>query len=256
MKSVNYELKDFLDEKVDQFNQPQFIENDPVLVPHQFEEKEDIEIAGFLTASIAWGQRKTIIKNAVLLMKLMDNDPYRFIMSANKKDISVFHRFVHRTFNGEDCMFFIRSLINIYRNKGGIHNIFHEAIQNGGNIKDGLIAFRKTFFEIDHPKRTRKHISDIQKKSAAKRLNMYLRWMIRNDGKVDFGIWKDIAPSKLYIPLDVHTGNISRKLGLLDRNINDWQSVEELTEKLKQICPEDPIKYDYALFGLGAIEKF
>jgi uncharacterized protein (TIGR02757 family) len=252
------DLKEFLEEKYHQYNQKFFIEHDPISIPHQFSKKEDIEIAGFLAATIAWGQRKTIISNANKLVQLMDMQPHPFILEHSKKDLKAFEKFVHRTFNGTDCTFFIRSLQNIYKKHKGLENVFSKGIQKDDeNIQNAIGNFRKVFFETEHENRSRKHISDPDSKSSAKRLCMYLRWMVRQDNKgVDFGIWKSIDPSLLCLPLDVHTGNISRKLNLLKRKQNDWQAVEEITSVLKKFDDKDPIKYDFALFGLGAFEKF
>jgi len=237
------DLKDFLDEKVEEYNRPVFIETDPIQVPKQFSEKENIEIAGFLAATIAWGNRPAIIKNALRLMALMDNQPYDFVAQASMEEISRLQKFVHRTFNGDDCIYFIRSLRNIYQNHGGLQSVFEK-------------GFYSVFFELDG-ERTRKHISNVQKGASAKRLNMFLRWMVREDKRgVDFGLWKGIQASKLMLPLDVHTGNTGRKLGLLQRKSNDWNAVEEITAALREFDPEDPIKYDFALFGLGVFEKF
>jgi uncharacterized protein (TIGR02757 family) len=251
------EIKSFLDEKFDLFNRESFIQTDPIQIPKQFTRKEDIEIAGFLSATIAWGQRPSIIKNGKSLMERMDAQPYEFIVNASDDDLKVFQDFKHRTFNGEDCIFFLRSLRSIYVDHGGLEAVFSKGYQNGGDIKTALAFFRKVFLETDHLQRSEKHISNVEKKSAAKRLNMYLRWMVRSDERdVDFGLWKEIPSSALYLPLDVHTGNIGRKLGLLKRKQNDWQAVEEITNQLRSFDPSDPVKYDYALFGLGAFEKF
>ncbi|MGQ0829629.1 MAG: TIGR02757 family protein [Bacteroidota bacterium] len=248
------ELKEFLEEKYDKYNCIDFIESDPISIPHQFTKKEDIEISGFLAATIAWGQRVTIINNANKLMKLMDEDPYNFILNAKEKDLKRFSDFKHRTFNGIDILFFIKSLQNIYKNHGGLQKMFNysEAIKS-------ITCFRDIFFSIGHPSRTCKHVSDPSKNSSAKRLCMYLRWMVRNDKRgVDFGIWKDsqLLPSQLMCPLDIHSGRVARKLGLLHRKQNDWKAVEELTTSLRQLDASDPIKYDFALFGLGVFEKF
>lgn len=247
------DLKAFLDEKYLKYNNTSFIETDPIQIPHQFSEKENIEIAGFLAATIAWGQRKTIINNSLKLMKWMDNNPIDFLLNASENDYKPFLDFKHRTFNGEDCVFFIKSLRNIYLNHGGLEEIF----SYGSSVREGLINARKIFFSIEHPATSNRQFSNVEKKSAAKRLNMYLRWMVRNDNSgVDFGIWDKISPSQLYLPLDVHTANVSRQLGLLTRKQNDWQAVEELTGRLREFDPNDPVKYDFALFGLGAFENF
>lgn len=246
------ELKSFLDEKHEEYNVPGFILNDPVSIPHQFEKKEDIEIAGFLTATIAWGNRKSIIKNAEKLMKGMGYFPYEFILNATEKDFSAFETFVHRTFNGIDTIFFLKALKNIYLNHGGLEQVFNDGFLKDKTLKSAIHHFRDVFFELPHETRTEKHVANVFKKSTGKRLCMYLRWMVRNDGHgVDFGIWKQIPSSALMLPLDVHTGNISRKLGLLVRTQNDWQAVEEVTHKLVELDSADPVKYDFALFGLG-----
>jgi uncharacterized protein (TIGR02757 family) len=258
MKKVDLNIKDFLDEKYLLFNNRSFIETDPIQIPHAFTKKEDIEIAGFLAATIAWGQRKTIIGNAQKLMLWMDNAPHDFILDHSPKEITTFKKFVHRTFNGVDCVFFIKSLQNIYLKHGGLENVFAKSLKkNDTNIKNSIVGFREIFLNTKHDARSDKHISNPNAKSSAKRLCMYLRWMVRNDKKgVDFGIWKKINASQLCLPLDVHTGNVSRKLGLLKRTQNDWQAVEEITSVLKQFDKTDPVKYDFALFGLGAFEGF
>ena len=259
-KPTKSELKEFLEEKYDKYNRVDFIESDPISIPHQFSKKEDIEISGFLAATIAWGQRITIINNANKLLKLMDHDPYDFILNAKEKDLKRFADFRHRTFNGIDAAFFIKSLQNIYKNHGGLQNAFN-LIPNASTSKEGtilnaIINFRKIFFSIDHPYRTGKHVSNPSENSSAKRLCMYLRWMVRNDRRgVDFGLW-EIPASLLMCPLDIHSGNVARKLGLLKRNQNDWKAVTELTTNLKVLDARDPVKYDFALFGLGVFEKF
>ncbi|HEX7411508.1 MAG TPA: TIGR02757 family protein [Bacteroidales bacterium] len=251
-------LFDFLEEKADQYNNPIFIESDPISIPHLFQRKEDIEIAAFFAATIAWGQRPTIIRNAQRLMHLMDDSPYEFITGTVPSDLTRFSSFVHRTFKGEDVMFFVHSLQNIYRNHGGLETVFNHTLNEpGADAKDGLQYFRQVFFSIPFPNRTRRHVADVIAGSAAKRLNMFLRWMVRNDKRgVDFGIWKGIGMNKLYCPLDVHSGQVARKLGLLSRTQNDWKAVEELTAALRTFDPDDPVKYDFALFGLGVFEKF
>jgi uncharacterized protein (TIGR02757 family) len=258
MKRGETNIKDFLDEKFLLFNNRSFISTDPIQIPHSYSKKEDIEISAFLTATIAWGQRKTIIANSQKLMLWMDNAPHDFILDHSSKEIAPFKKFVHRTFNGVDCVFFIKSLQNIYVKHGGLENAFAKGLKkNDADVKNAITGFRKIFLEIKHDKRSDKHVSDPEAKSSAKRLCMYLRWMVRNDKKgVDFGIWKKINPSQLCLPLDVHTGNVSRKLGLLKRTQNDWQAVEEITSVLKQFDSADPVKYDFALFGLGAFEGF
>jgi len=251
------DLKAFLEEKHHKYNREEFIESDPIQIPKQFEDTKDIEIAGFLSATIAWGQRRTIIANMNALLKRMHNTPYDFIINAEDEDMEAFSDFKHRTFNGEDCIFFLKSLKNIYQNHGSLGDIFQHSYQKKGNIPEAIQTFRNIFFEIPHPGRTKKHVADISKKSSAKRLNMFLRWMVRRDKQgIDFGIWDKIKMKDLFIPLDVHSGNVARELGLLKRKQNDWKAVEELTDKLREFDPEDPVKYDYALFGLGVFEKF
>ncbi|MDF1672416.1 MAG: TIGR02757 family protein [Vicingaceae bacterium] len=247
------EIYQLLEEKYDLFNRKSFIESDPISIPHLFTKKQDIEIAGFLAATIAWGQRKTIINNANKLVKLMDNSPYDFVTQHQPKDLERFIDFKHRTFNSIDISYFITSLKNIYTN----HNSLESVFSNNENMQTNISHFKQVFFEIEHPKRTTKHVSDPLKNSAAKRINMFLRWMVRQDNKgVDFGIWKSINQKNLMCPLDVHSGNVARKLGLLTRKQNDWKATEELTINLRKFDKEDPIKYDFSLFGLGVFEKF
>lgn len=258
MKVQLKEIKELLDEKYFQFNNTSFIETDPISIPHQFTKKEDIEIAGFLIATIAWGQRISIINNGNKLMRLMNHEPYEFIMNFSKKDALRFENFVHRTFNPTDCIFFLNSLKNIYTKHKGLEYAFSVNISEDENdVKNAITNFRELFLSIPHQSRSDKHISNPSAKSSAKRLCMYLRWMVRKDKHgVDFGIWQSIKPSQLCLPLDIHTGNVSRKLGLLTRTQNDWQAVEEITSVLREFDKKDPIKYDFSLFGLGAFEGF
>lgn len=253
---TNVELKSFLDEKVELYNNLSFIESDPIQIPHLFSVKEDIEIAGFLSATIAWGNRKMIIKNAYRMMDLMGNAPYDFVMSHTENDLERLESFVHRTFNELDFTSFIKGLQHIYTNHNGLEAIFTKH-QEPESMQKSITEFKKTFFEIPHQHRTEKHISDPMNGSAAKRINMYLRWMIRQDNKgVDLGIWKNISPALLSCPLDVHSGNVARKLGLLTRKQNDGKAVIELDTKLRKLDSNDPAKYDFALFGLGIFEGF
>jgi uncharacterized protein (TIGR02757 family) len=250
------DLKDFLDEKVLKYNQPFFIETDPIQIPKNFSGKENIEIAAFLTATIAWGNRLSIIKNATKLMALMDNQPHDFVLNAPTSDLRNLEHFVHRTFNSADCVYFIGALRNIYQNHNGLQTIFETGFKKDNTIKSALIQFYSLFFECDG-ERSRKHVSNVERGASAKRLNMFLRWMVRNDkSNVDFGLWNGIPQSALMLPLDIHTGNVARKLGLLQRKSNDWKAVEEVTQSLRGFDSADPIKYDFALFGLGAFEKF
>jgi len=250
------ELRDFLNEKVDLFNRPDFIDSDPIQVPHLFSRKEDIEIAGFLAATIAWGNRTMIIRNAKKLMELMDNEPLEFVMHATDADKKPFSNFVHRTFNADDLLYFLSSLKNIYSNHGGLEKAFAGDI-NAPFSQTNIHHFKQLFFALPHLARTQKHVSDPLKGSAAKRLNMMLRWFVRKDKRgVDFGIWNSISPSDLSCPLDVHSGNVARKLGILKRKQNDAKALQELDTALRQMDPLDPVKYDFALFGLGVFEGF
>jgi uncharacterized protein (TIGR02757 family) len=256
MKMSKSDLKEFLDEKADLYNCPAFVESDPISIPHQFSGKEDIEISGFLAATIAWGNRKMILKNANRIVSLLDSSPFDFIINSEESDLVRMEGFVHRTFNSSDLVYFIRALKNIYRNKGGLEKIFNE-FKTEDSLQPAIHKLHEIFFELPHNKNTERHVSDPFKGSAAKKINMFLRWMVRRDGRgVDFGIWKRIDPSELFIPLDLHSGNTARKLGLLKRKVNDWKAVEELTAHLREFDPADPVKYDFALFGLGVNEAF
>lgn len=249
------ELKEFLDEKVVLYNTSQFIDSDPIQIPHTFQQKEDIEIAAFLTATIAWGNRKMIINNAKKLMNIMGNSPYDFVMNYQQDAYEEINTFVHRTFNSIDLDYFLLALQHIYNNHKGLEEIFSR--DQTVPLQYRISAFKQVFFEIPHEKRTEKHISDPLKGSAAKRINMFLRWMVRQDRNgVDFGIWKSIAPAELSCPLDVHSGNVARKLGLLTRKQNDAKALTELDTNLRKLDAKDPVKYDFALFGLGVFEKF
>ena len=249
------ELKEFLDEKAALYENSDFTESDPIQIPHQFSIKEDIEIAGFLSAMIAWGNRKMIINNATKMMDLMGNSPFDFVLNHTEDDLAKFEGFVHRTFNAEDFKFFVKSLKNIYQNHNGLEAVLQN--KTSDNYQLAIHNFKKIFFEIPHLQRTEKHISDPVKGSAAKRINMFLRWMVRDAKKgVDFGIWKSHNPAYLHCPLDVHTGNIARKLGILKRKQNDWKAIQELDKTLREFDKKDPVKYDFALFGLGVFEKF
>jgi uncharacterized protein (TIGR02757 family) len=248
-------VKELLDQKYLVYCQNHFIADDPISIPHLFDRKEDIEIAAFLTATISWGQRGTILKNAHRFLKLMDHSPYEFTVLSGKDDLRALESFKHRTFNGIDFKFFVESLKNIYVNHSGLEQAFLKP--ENDEIKSSIMQFRDIFFSIPFPARTLKHIADPSAGSSAKRINMFLRWMVRNDENgVDFGIWKSLSPSQLYCPLDVHTGNVARKLGLVKRKQNDWRALEELMLHLRLFDPQDPAKYDFALFGLGIFEKF
>ncbi|MEN8929055.1 MAG: TIGR02757 family protein [Flavobacteriales bacterium] len=252
------ELRDFLDSKVELYNTPDFIEEDPISIPHTFSRKEDIEIAGLLSATIAWGQRKTIIKNCFSMMEMMDNSPFDFIMNHEKSDLEIFKDFKHRTFNSTDLICFVIQLQRIYKEKGGLELVFSSGLNDSSlDCSSAIENFRTIFLQgvtVDQM-RTMKHVSSPAKGSASKRLIMFLRWMVRNDQKgVDFGIWKTISPRLLSCPLDVHSGNVARKLDILKRRQNDWRAVKELDEALRKMDSTDPAKYDFALFGLGVFE--
>lgn len=250
------ELKEFLDAKAAQYDHPKFLESDPLQIPHLFTQKADIEISAFLTATIAWGNRKSIINNASRLMGFLHQSPYDFVMHHQESDLEKLSTFVHRTFNGEDLNYFIRSLGHIYQHHGGLENVFSQGV-TPHSVQPAISAFKKVFFELPHPKRTTKHVSDPDRGSAAKRINMFLRWMVReNTTGVDFGLWKKIKPSQLSCPLDVHSGNVARKLNLLKRKQNDAKALAELDQNLRKLDSLDPVKYDFALFGLGVFEKF
>ncbi|SOC80212.1 TIGR02757 family protein [Salinimicrobium sediminis] len=250
------ELQEFLDFKVEQYNTAEFIETDPVQIPHLFSRKEDIEIAGFLTATISWGNRKSILKNAYSLMDLLDHTPYDFVMQHSAADLERLQQFVHRTFNGRDLIYFIRAFRHIYSEYKGPEHIFSN-YSNDHGLQTAIHEFKKIFFELPHEIRIEKHVSDPMKNSAAKRINMFLRWMVRNDNKgVDLGIWNSISPAQLSCPLDVHSGNVARKLGLLKRKQNDAKALAELDKHLRKMDPVDPVKYDFALFGLGVFENY
>ena len=256
MKLKKSEMKEFLDEKVELYNRPEFIELDPISIPHRYSKKEDIEISGFLAATLAWGNRKMILRNADRMMSLLEDTPFDFIMNSGEQDLERMYGFVHRTFNSADLIYFIKALKHIYTKKGGLESIFNK-YSTADSLQLAVHELKMIFFELPHSKRTERHISDPFKGSAAKKLNMFLRWMVRKDNKgVDFGLWKFISPSGLSCPLDVHSGNVARKLGLLSRKQNDSKAVSELDRNLRELDKEDPVKYDFALFGLGIFEKF
>jgi len=253
----NTDLKEFLDSKVDQYNKPNFIQNDPIQIPHAFSKKQDIEIAGLFAAILAWGQRITIINNCNDLIRKMDMAPYDFILNHKEHDLSRFLGFKHRTFNNTDLLYFIAFLKSYYEKHESLESLFL-VNPKAENVEQGLVNFHHQFFSLpDCPSRTRKHIATPERKSACKRINMYLRWMVRGDNNgVDFGIWKRISPSQLVCPVDLHVERVARKLRLIKRKQADWQTAVELTNQLKKFDPIDPVKYDFALFGLGIEEKF
>lgn len=246
------DLKDFLDEKADHYNRAGFIKDDPISVPHLFSKKQDIEIAGLFAAVLAWGQRVTIIRKCKELMQMMDNDPHHFILHHSDDDLKPFLDFKHRTFNATDALYFIEFLKWFYQHHDSLEAAFASS-PSDETVENGLIRFQKLFFSLESaPHRTKKHISSPERKSTCKRLVMYLRWMVRQDNKgVDFGIWKNIKPAQLVCPCDVHVDRVARKLKLIKRKQTDWQTALELTTQLRKLDPLDPVKYDFALFGLG-----
>jgi len=248
---TSVQLKEFLDTKANQFNNPRFIEHDPVSIPHQYKLTQDIEISGLFAAILAWGQRVTIIRKCKELMAMMDNDPYRFILHHREHDLKPLERFCHRTFNGTDALYFVHALKELYTRHASLEEIFLGGPEP--TVEQGLVRFHHEFFRPpDHPHRTRKHLPTPERKSTCKRLNMYLRWMVRRDNKgVDFGIWKKLSPAQLICPCDVHVDRVARKLRLIKRKQTDWQTALELTGNLRKLDPADPVKYDFALFGLG-----
>ena len=247
-------MRDFLNEKVEQYQSSAFIDSDPVSIPHRFTQREDIELAGFLTATISWGNRAAILKSAATLMQMLDNAPYQFVMSASAKEIDMLHKFYYRTFQGLDLVAFINALRPIYQN-GGMERLFIPPT-TGANLRDGIAVFRNQMIS-QMPPRTLKHLSNVAAGSTGKRLNMFLRWMVRPAaGGVDFGLWTRLSTRDLYLPLDVHTARVGRSLELFSRKQNDWKAVEEITSALRLLDKDDPVKYDFALFGLGVFEKF
>jgi uncharacterized protein (TIGR02757 family) len=254
---LNSELKNFLDEKVEKYNRPDFIANDPISIPHRFKKPQDIEIAGLFAAVLAWGQRVTIIKNCRELMEKMDQSPHDFMLNFKERDFKAFENFKHRTFNSTDLLYFFSFLKSYYSQHSSLESLF---LVSAGEetMEKGLVNFHQRFFDLpDFPSRTRKHIATPERKSACKRINMYLRWMVRQDKNgVDFGIWKNLSSSQLVCPVDLHVERVARKLKLIKRKQMDWETAVELTKQLKKFDPNDPVKYDFALFGLGIEEKF
>ena len=249
------DIQTLLDDRFLKYHQAKFVEDDPIVIPHQFSAKEDIEIAALLVSLLAWGNRKSIIRSGTRLMDSMDRAPYDFILNHEDSDLKRLTGFVHRTVNADDMLGLVAGLKHIYKKHGGLEEVFAVNVQNG--MDQSIDHFRTCLFEAHHLRRTEKHVSSPAKGSAAKRINMFLRWMVRDDSQsVDFGIWKGISTAHLMLPLDVHTACVSRKLGLLKRKSNDWKAVAEVTDALRQFDPNDPVKYDFALFGLGALEDF
>ena len=255
-KNKILDLKDFLDEKVEYYNQPNFIFNDPISIPHFYTKRQDIEIAGFMAAVLAWGQRITVINKTKQFLSWMDNSPHDFLLHHSSSDLKPFTKFKHRTFNGIDACYFIQTLSKFYTEHTSLEEAF-SVQKNESTVELGLINFHRIFISLVFPTRTLKHVSTPARKSACKRINMYLRWMVRSNATaVDFGLWKNISPSQLVCPLDVHVERVARKLNLIKRKQADWQTAIELTNNLKLLDPTDPVKYDFALFGLGVEEKF
>ena len=251
------DLKSFLDEKAEQFNRPEFIADDPISVPRMFSKREDIEIAGLFAAVLAWGQRVTIIRKCRELMSWMDNAPHEFILHHRDNDLKRISDFRHRTFNGTDALYFVEALRSIYSSHATMEEVFMVP-SSQTTVEQGLVNFHHMFFSLPHhPHRTKKHLPTPERKSTCKRINMYLRWMVRDDGRgVDFGIWKKISPRQLVCPCDVHVDRVARKLKLIRRKQTDWLTALELTENLRKLDSADPVRYDFALFGLGVMEKY
>jgi len=252
------DLRQFLNQKVDEFNQPSFIKGDPISIPHQFKNKQDIEIAGLFAAVFSWGNRATIIQKTKELMTRMNMAPHEFCTNYAKKDFKRLKGFKHRTFSEEDLVYFVEFFHHHYRKSNSLETAFSRWIGcDDENIENALDGFKKHFFSLEHLRRTEKHVSSPARKSTCKRMNMFLRWMVRKDAEgVDFGIWQKISPSQLICPVDVHVARVARRLGLLKRKQTDWLSAIELTDNLKKLDADDPVKYDFALFSLGAMEKF
>ena len=257
MKTAS-DLKTYLDAQVTRFNEPGFITADPVSIPHQFDRLQDREIMGFWVAVLAWGQRKTIINNALRLIELMEGEPYEFILRHAETERARFADFKHRTFQYTDTLYFLEFLQWYYRRHDSLEDAFARFVTpEDATIEPALRGFHELFFSLpDAPARTRKHIATPARNSACKRINMFLRWMVRRDERgVDFGHWTRIRPAQLMMPLDVHVERVARRLGLLTRPQRDWKTVVELTDNLRRLDPDDPVKYDFALFGEGVLEK-
>ena len=246
------ELRDLLEHLHDKYNRPEFIEPDPISIPHSFSDRHDREVAGFMAATIAWGNRKAIVKSAARMMQYMDDSPADFVRNASASELAHLQSYVHRTFNGQDFTDFVLAIRGITERWGGIGEFFEQNYVATQSIPQVLSLFRKEFFSIEHNPHCEKHLSSIDKGAACKRLNMYLRWYVRQDDRgVDFGLWKKIPMSALYLPLDVHTGNMGRALALLTRKQSDWKATDEITCSLREFCSDDPVRYDYSLFGAG-----
>ncbi len=277
-KKVPTDIIEFLLESADFHEKNAFIEYDPICIPHRFHLKQDIEIIGFIVSCIAWGNRKSIIRSGELLCGLMEDSPFDYIRNATQKDFKKLHQFVHRTFNGIDLSYFCRFLQYHYSQNDSLECAFNRKAKNTSEIEGNsdnsnkrkspnssssklepieaaLIEFREYFFSLEHPHRTEKHISSVQKNSACKRLNMFLRWMIRKNSPVDFGIWQSFESKDLYLPLDVHVLRVANQLNLIDGVVANWQSCKDITALMRTILPNDPVKLDFALFGIGIEQK-
>lgn len=253
------QLHDFLEKKYREFNTMSFIQDDPIQIPHRFSQKQDIEIAAFFASILAWGNRKSIINSTNKLLAFMDNSPYNFILNHNEKELKPLLQFKHRTFNATDVLYFVEFLKQHFKHNDSLESAFTQWMQPGdADIENALRGFHQYFFSLeDAPIRTRKHIASPEKKSTCKRLNMFLRWMVRKDNRgVDFGLWKNIAPGQLICPIDVHVARVARRFSMVTRQQTDWMAALELTAYLRQLCADDPVKYDFALFGLGVVEKY
>ncbi|WP_346316762.1 TIGR02757 family protein [Chitinophaga sp. YIM B06452] len=252
------QLKEFLDAKAAYYDQPAFVPGDPVSIPHRYTKLQDIEIAGLFAAILAWGNRTTIINKCTELMALFDNAPYDFVRNHQARDRMRLMGFKHRTFNGLDLLYFVEFLQHYYTTITSLEFAFSGYMNSEDeDVRNALTGFHKMFFSLEHPERTRKHVSTPDRNSACKRLNMYLRWMVRdNKNGVDFGLWKHISPSQLICPVDVHVSRVAARLGLIPKAEANWKTAVELTEQLRLLDPKDPVKYDFALFGLGVIEKY
>lgn len=250
------QMYELLENLHDKYNRPEFIEADPISVPHRFSDSRDREIAGFLAATIAWGNRKAIVRSANRMVECMDSAPYQFVIGATESDLRSLSGYVHRTFNGQDFIDFVRAMQRICHSYGSMGQLFEQCYLRSGSVAQMLSDVRREFFAVEHNDHAHKHFSSIDRGAACKRLNMYLRWFVRRDNRgVDFGSWTNIPMSALYLPLDVHSGNMGRELGLLTRRQNDWRATEQITDTLRKFCPEDPVKYDFALFGVGVNSK-
>ena len=251
------ELRELLDELHDRYKNPDFIEADPISVPHSFTDPVDREVAGLLASTIAWGNRKAIVQSAHRMMGYMDNQPRDFVLNASEGDMAYLSSYVHRTFNGGDFQDFVRGMRHIIEEWGSVGGFFEYHYLESGDVRKAISAFRREFFSVSHDKHSEKHLSSIDRGAACKRIAMYMRWFVRRDDRgVDFGQWQKIPMSALYLPLDIHTGRMGRAMGLLQRKQDDWKAVEEITASLREFCPEDPTRYDYSLFGAGITKLF